>query len=75
MLTNVVNRTAGGVVFNKKATKIDHEGCQDLLTGERNQHILKTDIKVSCLGPLRKCDSMVKFLEKATVALFALALS
>jgi hypothetical protein len=40
-------RTAGGVVFNKKATKIDQEGCQDLLTGERNQHILKTDIQVS----------------------------
>jgi hypothetical protein len=33
-------------VFNKKATKIDQDGCQDLLTGERNMHILKTDIEV-----------------------------
>ena len=45
-LVNYCFRTAGGVVFNKKATKIDQEGCQDLLTGERNQHILKTDIEV-----------------------------
>lgn len=33
------------MVFNKKGTKIDKEGYQNLLTGERNQHILKTDIE------------------------------
>ena len=38
-------RTAGGVLIDKKSVKIDNEGSVDMVTGERYQQILKTDLE------------------------------